>query len=100
MSASTQNLMQILQQQLKFNPANVWGILTDGASNGINLINSAPLILGAGTALPFGEPISNFFTTVLGFGSDAALNDMGARGWPAMSSPRSCESIPEGRRRR
>jgi hypothetical protein len=80
----TQNLMEWFKEQAKFNPANVWGLITDGLNNGAkiaNTIGSAPLLLALGLdfKLPFGEVFPNFFTTVLGAGSDVAFMDMGAQ---------------------
>jgi hypothetical protein len=78
-----QNLLELLKEkwkeQTQFNSANVWGILTSGISNGINLINHAPLLLGASSDLPIGEPLQALFTTVLGKGADDVLKDMGAQ---------------------
>jgi hypothetical protein len=78
-----QNLLELLKEkwkeQTRFNSANVFGIWTDGLSNGINLINHAPLLLGASSDLPIGEPLQALFTTVLGKGADDVLKDMGAQ---------------------
>jgi hypothetical protein len=74
-----QNLMELLKDQMQFNPANVWGLLTDMANNSVNVLNNAPILLGASAALPIGELFPNALTNVLGLSADVALRDMGAQ---------------------